>query len=132
MQISAAATAVTTILPTRSAAPAVIATANDPATAVSQTPVAPADPTPAPTDPLPIDPPRRAHGLLRNLAAGHFRGVAELRHRMNFAEEIAAAGIKLPEPTLAKGSGKAYERLLAAYQAQTQPARDTDSLDAAA
>ena len=82
------------------------------------------DPVPTGTDPV-IDPAppsgEELRGVLRNLASGHFRGVAELRLRANFADEIAAAGITLPDPAPAKGKGRAYERLMAQYQAANAP-----------
>jgi hypothetical protein len=101
-------------------------------------PAAPApvtDPAPAATDPMPVpaatdpftptgpstltDPvvpvaspePTRAHGVLRNLAIGHYRGVADLRLRANFEEEIRAAGLTLPPPPGPRVQGKAYARL---------------------
>ncbi len=84
------------------------------------------DPAPSPTtDPVNLtvsEPPGRARGMLRNLAAGHFHGVADLRHRLNFADEIKAAGLTLPDPAPAKGSGKAYAKFLDAYAvSQPQP-----------
>ncbi len=38
----------------------------------------------------PVDPPERARGVIRLLQEGHFKGVADVRLRINFAEEIAA------------------------------------------
>lgn len=85
-------------------------------------PIAPTtDPVSPSADPPATNPPDRARGMLRNLASGHFNAVADLRHRMQFAEEIKAAGLVLPEPPQPRGNGRAFERLLAAY-APSQPA----------
>lgn len=103
-----------------------------PTTAVTLNPT-PTNPAAPPNDPVPpsttdpvnptvSQPPDRARGMLRNLASGHFRGVADLRHRLNFAAEIKAAGLTLPDPTPPKGNGKAYAKFLAAYRSsQPQP-----------
>ena len=57
---------------------------------------------------------QEARGVLRLLQEGHFKGVADLRLRVNFAEELA--GIELPELSAPKGNGKAYEKSLTIYQ----------------
>lgn len=73
---------------------------------------APLEPPAAPsTDPAPE--PRRARGVLRNLAAGHFRGVADARLQQNFAEEIKGAGLNLPAPTAPSSQGKAFAKIAA-------------------
>ena len=66
-------------------------------------------------------------GVLRLLEAGHFKGVADLRLRMNFAEELESR--ELPELSKPQGNGRAYERFLAAYNAsfmQTESKHETD------
>lgn len=57
---------------------------------------------------------QEARGVLRLLQEGHFKGVADIRLRINFSEELAdaqLAGLSTP-----KGNGKAYEKFLAIYQ----------------
>jgi len=66
-------------------------------------------------------------GVLRLLQEGHFKGVADLRHRINFAEELS--GVELPEPSAPKGNGRAYEKFLAIYQGMQEPEDATETLD---
>ncbi len=66
-------------------------------------------------------------GVLRLLEAGHFRGVADLRLRMNFAEELE--GRELPELSQPRGNGKAYAKFLAQYDAPDKPTKADDETD---
>jgi hypothetical protein len=66
--------------------------------------------TPDPTQ----DDADEARGVIRLLEAGHFKGVADIRLRINFAEELA--GAELPELSAPKGNGKAYEKFLQIYR----------------
>lgn len=56
-------------------------------------------------------------GVLRLMQEGHFRGVAAVRLRLNFATELGAAGSpdSLPPPAPPKGNGKAYQKFLDQY-----------------
>ena len=108
MQISAAS-AVTI-------APAAISPAAAPAPV--PTSIDPVDPAPPTEPPAPVTPPSR---FLQMLASGHFNPVADLRHRMQFAQEIKEAGLQLPDPPASAGHGKAYAKFLAAYQAMSAP-----------
>ena len=67
-----------------------------------------------------------ARGVLRLLQAGHFQGVADIRLRLNFAEELA--GAELPELSTPKGNGKAYAKFLAVYQ-DMQGSSGTDDVE---
>ncbi len=124
--------AVSTALPPRATVPASPVTVTPPNPTAS--PAAPGGPIPAATtDPLnPVipEPFGRAHGMLRNLAEGHFRGVAGLRLRLNFADEIKAAGLTLPDPPSPTGNGKGYAKAFAAYMlSQPQPPATADTVD---
>ncbi|MGE5296238.1 MAG: hypothetical protein ACM3VT_15560 [Solirubrobacterales bacterium] len=57
---------------------------------------------------------QEARGVIRLLQEGHFKGVADVRLRINFAEELA--GSELPELSAPKGNGKAYEKFLQIYR----------------
>jgi hypothetical protein len=48
-------------------------------------------------------PPQRARGVIRQLQAGHFQGVADVRLRINFAEEIAALQSQATSRVVAPG-----------------------------
>jgi hypothetical protein len=85
--------------------------------------IAPPDTTPDVAPPT-TETPSRAAGVLRKLAAGEFKGVADVRLRLNFADEIASAGAPLPAPSAASGKGKAHAKFLAAYQG-SQPVPPT-------
>ena len=85
--------------------------------AVASDPVDPAPiPVSEPTAPAPAAPAPPSK-FLQKLASGHFNPVADLRHRMRLADEIAAADLKLPEPAAPRGNGTAYAKFLAAYRA---------------
>ena len=92
----------------------------------------PVDPTPTtPVDPVvPVEPVAPSK-LIQKLASGHFNPVADLRHRMKLAGEIAAAKVQLPEPPASPGHGKAYDKFMAAYRAM-QPGETSTTVDAAA
>lgn len=82
------------------------------------TPVAPIDPlAPEPSDPIAPDPTKtKGAGVLRLLEAGHFQGVADVRLRINFHDDLAAAGITdLPEITPPKGNGVAFAKFMETY-----------------
>ncbi len=75
----------------------------------------------------------RAHGALRNLLAGRFHGVADLRMRINFHEDLSAMQAEVtgaaiegnslpPELSEPRGKGRAYERHLAIYEGLSEPA----------
>jgi hypothetical protein len=67
----------------------------------------------------------RTRGVIRLLEAGHFRGVADIRLRLNFAD--ALEGRTLPPLAPPNGNGRAYEKLLAQYNAlirASEPARE--------
>lgn len=66
--------------------------------------------TPDPTQ----DDADETRGVIRLLEAGHFKGVADIRLRINFVEELADA--ELPELSAPKGNGKAYEKFLQIYR----------------
>lgn len=72
---------------------------------------------------------QEARGVLRLLQEGHFKGVADLRLRINFAEELA--GVELPEPSAPRGNGKAYAKFLEIYQGmqRTDETDDTETPD---
>lgn len=57
---------------------------------------------------------QEAKGVFRLLQEGHFNGVADIRLRINFFEELA--GSELPEPSVPKGNGRACEKFLAICQ----------------
>ncbi len=57
---------------------------------------------------------QEARGVIRLLEEGHFKGVADIRLRINFAEELA--GSELPELSAPKGNGRAYEKFLQIYR----------------
>ncbi len=60
----------------------------------------PAEPEPTqPADSQEVEAPSR--GVIRLLLAGHFKGVADVRLRINFHEELAAAGIREEKPVIA-------------------------------
>lgn len=92
-------------------------------------PPAPA-PTDIPSDATPVDADnsgtQQQRGVIRLLAAGHFHGVADVRLRTIFADELTAAGIELPEPSPPHGNGRAYAKHLAAYNAARSPAPPLD------
>ena len=80
---------------------------------------APAEPTDT------FESPRPAKGVLRLLEAGHFRGVADVRLRINFQQELSAQqGQSLPELSSPAGQGKAYAKFLQMYQAMQSPPAD--------
>jgi hypothetical protein len=127
--------AVSTAMSPRATMPASPATVTP--TSPTATPAAPGGPMPTatidPLNPVVPEPARRAHGMLRNLAAGHFSGVAGLRLRLNFADEIKAAGLTLPDPPSPTGNGKGYAKALAAYMSsQPQPPAAAETVDQAA
>ncbi len=57
---------------------------------------------------------QEAKGVLRLLQEGHFKGVADIRLRINFSEELA--GAELPELSAARGNGRAYQKFLEIYR----------------
>jgi len=93
-------------------------------TQLAETPTEPpAEPPVEPPADLPVQPPveqpaaERQRGVIRLLQEGHFKGVADLRLRINFFDELAAAGTEqqpIAEPPA--GKGKAYEKFLAIYE----------------
>jgi hypothetical protein len=93
---------------------------------------APTDAAPAdtPADAAPVNPDDSAappqRGVIRLLAEGHFHGVADVRLRTIFADELAAAGIQLPEPSPPHGNGRAYGKHLATYNAAHQSGAQLD------
>ncbi len=124
--------AVSTSMSPRATVPVSPATVTPPSPTAD--PAAPGGPIPAattdPLNPVVPGPAGRALGMLRNLAAGHFSGVAGLRLRLNFADEIKAAGLTLPEPLSPTGNGKGYAKALAAYTlSQPQPPATADAID---
>ena len=78
-------------------------------TVLSSTPTLPA---PEDTDTNDKD---HTPGVLRLLEAGHFKGVADIRLRMVFGEQIRDAGMELPELSAPKGKGVAYAKFLEQY-----------------
>jgi hypothetical protein len=77
-------------------------------------------------------------GVLRHLADGHYRGVADVRLRSVFHDELAALAAErdvaeLSEPA---GNGAAYAKFLAAYEelrtASAAPEGDAPAVDAVA
>ena len=48
----------------------------------------------------------KVKGVVRNLLAGHFKGVADVRLRINFAEELAAAQAQARAPVAAQKVGE--------------------------
>ena len=64
--------------------------------------------------PAPEEETREARGVIRLLQEGHFKGVADVRLRINFFEELA--GAELAEPSAPKGNGRAYEKFLGVYE----------------
>jgi hypothetical protein len=60
-----------------------------------------------------------AKGVLRLLLARHFRGVADVRLRINFAERLPD---DMPALSTPKGNGAAYAKFLAAYNDLFAPA----------
>jgi hypothetical protein len=80
----------------------------------------------------------RTPGALRHLADGHYRGVADVRLRTVFHEELAALAAErdvaeLSEPA---GNGAAYAKFLAAYEelraASAAPEEAAPTVDAVA
>lgn len=68
-----------------------------------------------------------APGVLRLLESGHFKGVADLRLRMVFGDQISSAGIELPELSAPNGKGAAYAKFLEQYIGLPgSPSDDTD------
>jgi len=72
------------------------------------------DEPPVVEEPPPEEESREARGVIRLLREGHFKGVADVRLRINFIEELA--GGELAEPSAPKGNGRAYEKFLEIYQ----------------
>ena len=75
---------------------------------------------------------QEARGVLRLLQEGHFKGVADLRLRINFAEELA--GIELAEPSAPQGNGKAHQKFLEIYRGmqkadEAEMPEDSDPVD---
>lgn len=87
--------------------PAAGAAATDPATATTGGATDPAGAPAAPRD--------RAHGVLRLLEAGHFRGVAALRLAAKFGLPVE------PSSLSPSGKGRAFEKFLAEQQAGSPP-----------
>lgn len=81
--------------------------------------------TPEPEAPAVSDPAEKEPGVLRLLQEGHFRGVAAMRLRINFAD--ALQGEELPEPVLPKGRGKAFDKFAAQYEAMQPPGPEEPS-----
>ena len=79
----------------------------------------PTVPTSSPIEPAPDDrstnEEQHVPGVLRLLEAGHFKGVADIRLRMVFGEQIRDAGMELPELSAPKGKGVAYAKFLEQY-----------------
>lgn len=87
--------------------------------------------TSTPTVPAPddTDTNEKEHvpGVLRLLEAGHFKGVADVRLRMVFGDQIRDAGIELPELSAPKGKGVAYAKFLEQYMGLPgSPSADAD------
>lgn len=96
----------------------------------TEPPLAPDDSVDSPDIKVTTDAPEDqpdGKGVLRLLESGHFRGVADLRLRMNFAEELE--GRELPELSQPRGNGKAYAKFLAQYNAPGKPTDAHDETD---
>jgi hypothetical protein len=109
-------------------APITGASLTAPTAAVPAPTIEPASPAPAPrpvgdaAEVPPLDesipeaslPPNRGDGVLRLLESGHFKGVADVRLRINFFEELSARTQALAAPVVASAS----DELVAAVRAQ--------------
>ncbi|HKQ49560.1 MAG TPA: hypothetical protein VJZ71_15920 [Phycisphaerae bacterium] len=73
-----------------------------------------------PPSPAPDSDEEEARGVVRLLQSGHFKGVADLRLRLNHFDELSHESLPAVEP--AKGNGKAYNKFLAEYDAKFAPA----------
>lgn len=101
---------------------------------------APAAPTrdAAPTAPRDADRRNeRTPGVLRHLADGHYRGVADVRLRIVFHDELAALGAeRVGELSAPAGNGAAHAKFLAIYEelrsASATPVADDPAVDAVA
>ena len=77
------------------------------------------DEPPVVDEPAPEEEAREARGVIRLLQEGHFKGVADVRLRINFFEELA--GAELAEPSAPKGNGRAYGKFLEIYEGMQGP-----------
>ncbi len=74
-------------------------------------------------EPIQTEPQQELKGVLKLLAQGHFKGVADLRLRINHAEKLE--GVELPEISPPNGNGKAYEKFLEIYNQMNAPQEPT-------
>ncbi len=61
----------------------------------------------------------KVRGVIRLLQDGHFKGVADVRLRLNNFDELSAESLSAVTPP--KSNGKAYDKFLAEYNAKFAP-----------
>ena len=67
----------------------------------------------------PVQDARKVPGVVRLIEAGHFKGVADIRLRLNFADYLDGPEEFTPSENV---PGKAYGKFLALYQSLLPPA----------
>ena len=69
--------------------------------------------------------PEVKRGVIRHLMEGHFRGVADIRLRLNFQDELRE--VTLPPVSEPRGNGVAYAKFLQLYEESlTEPEAETE------